>query len=279
MGFFSSLFNSIKSFFKRIILKISEFLSDVFGSPLVASMAIFVISWVILGPTGGMLQSVLTGSASLVGAQVAVAFVMKYAFYSMIANAILAVLPESFTRALGKAAGFMFIVTVALAAMGVYHPEWLGLSLDTSQPIWAQFIDSYTAITEKLFGAGVFGAAASNIITSVMTTSFALSLTNPEFASGFVDGMLIPLEVVADVADETVSLASDTLASLLPYALFGLGAFWLVNRITTPKINLKGAVQWPSTPANADRSLSSSNEISSDTQMSTDTSLTYSEQQ
>lgn len=220
MGFFSSIWKAIKSIIRSVLNSVAKLFNKVFGSPVVAALAMFIVAWCIFGPAEALWQNLwrnpwlyLTQSPILMAAAV---------------NVVITILSElipSFAEWMAKIMGF---VSFVLLALGAWQFLTTGkLFIDT---IW---------LASKI---GSFGLSMEtfNVFFQVLvwynTISFATGLSygpDSQFIKGWIDGFSAVPDVVVEVVDSTVdgvlSAVADLFIDILPYLGLGLLAYKLIG--------------------------------------------------
>lgn len=222
MGFFSSIFDAIKSIFKKVLSAIAKIFGRVFGSPLVAALAIFVVAWMITGPAAFSLTEFmsspilfLTASPYLFAATVNLLFEVLY------------LACPDFRMTMAKIFGALSFVMLALGA-------------------W-QFLTGGSLFVQSTFlyqHLGSFGLTIAEFeywfafISMLNTAQFISGLScgpDSDYVSAWVDGFMAVPVAVGDIVDEGVdtliSGVSDSIGSLL----LTLGACYLGFKMLTDK--------------------------------------------
>lgn len=212
MGFFSSIFKAIKSIFSRVLTAISKLFSRVFGSPIVAALAIFVITWMIVGPAGTLLTDFLANPVLYL---IASPFLASAAV-NLILEVIYLIAPE-FRTVMAKVFGVMSFVFIALGAWQFLQTGQVFLS--------AQFLAQHI---------GTFGLTVAEytywfaFVSALNYMQFASGLSagpDDEYIEAWLDGFMAIPDVAGDAADSiidgVVEVASSSLASFLGLAVIG----------------------------------------------------------
>lgn len=211
MGFFSSIFKAISDIFKSVMQTISKFFSKVFGSPLVAALAVFVVAWMCAGfPAWQVfLESpwlFLTSSPFLAAAAMNVVF------------EIIAAISPDFRQFLGKLFGFISFLLLAIN---------IGAFLTTGQ------LFNAAAWTTSILGLASESAAVFawcfEFISMLTVANFVSGMSagvDSGYAEAWVDGFMTVPVVIGEVIDSAVNAAFRSTSNLLLLGLAGLGLYW-----------------------------------------------------
>lgn len=222
MGFFSSIFDAIKSIFKKVLSAIAKIFGKVFGSPIVAALAIFVIAWMIVGPAAFSLAEFmsspilyLTASPYLFAATVNLLFEVLYL-----------VCPD-FRMTMAKIFGALSFVMFALGA-------WQFL---TGGSLFVQSTFLYSHL-------GSFGLTIAEFeywfafISMLNTAQFVSGLAcgpDSDYVAAWVDGFMAVPVVAGEIADEGVEAVVSGVSSSIGSLLLTVGACYLGFKMLTEK--------------------------------------------
>lgn len=219
MGFFSSIVRFVKNIVKSILGAIAKFMNSVFGSPIIAALAMLLIAVICFCPTfmlfvNNPLLILAPGSSWMMA--------------SLIVNALVQVVTlicPSLGRALGYAFGIFSFITAGFNIYAlVTEGTWSGLTvlsslasglIDVSESVCMQYLLYATALSWTLLMTSLADGVDEN--------------GNPkgEFAKAFVDGFFVIPEVVADVADTAVDSIT---SSIWGWALAAVGVYYVATR-------------------------------------------------
>lgn len=220
MGFFSSVFDAIKSIFKKVLSAIAKVFGRVFGSPIVAALAIFVVAWMITGPAAFSLAEFmsspvlfLTASPYLFAATVNLLFEVLYL-----------VCPD-FRMTMAKIFGALSFILLALG-------------------VW-QFVTGGSLFVQSTFlyqHLGSFGLTIAEFeywfafVSMLNTGQFVSGLScgpDSDYVSAWVDGFMAVPVAAGNVVDEGVDVLIDGVSSSVGSLLITLGACYLGFKMLT----------------------------------------------
>lgn len=214
MGFFSSIFKAVSDIFRSVMQSISKLFSKVFGSPLIAALAVFVVAWMCAGfPAWQVfLESpwmFLTSSPFLAAAAMNVVF------------EIIAAISPDFRQFLGKLFGFISFLLLAIN---------IGAFLATGQ-----------LFNGAVWMTSILGLAGESVAVFAWCFEFVSMLTMANFVSGMSAGvssgyaeawvesfMTVPV-VIGEVVDGVTDTIVDSASNLLALGLAGLGLYWALS--------------------------------------------------
>lgn len=229
MGLFSGIVKWVKKVIKSVLTAIAKLFNGIFGSPLIAALAMFIVGFMVMGPAAFaafasnpllylsqcLTLTMMVGTSMVLGG---------------IVGAISAICPD-----LGKVLGFAFgIISFMMTGFMI---------LDFFNPAFAAQLASYT-----ISGLSTVGLNASMVL-GYMQTANAVGMaalvaglmagTNSDgsfkstYVDGYVDGTFFIPEKVAEVADDIVETATSSI-----WSLFGLaGAGFLAYKFFTAGSN------------------------------------------
>lgn len=223
MGFFSSIWNAIRSVFVSVIKAIAKVFNSVFGSPLVAALAMFVVAFMTAGVG---LTALLANPALLLtsGSFLAAATV------NVILQLITLVAPD-FGQFLGKVFG---VVSFILMAMGIY--VWVtDAAVNTGTWLYSTVGSFGLSSAAELQNWVVF----ISMVSAANTVSGMSAGPDSNYVKAWTNGFLaIPdkgVEIVDDVASGVLKAASSSLIGLAALAVGGYFAFKYVTRTDSEK--------------------------------------------
>lgn len=223
MGFFSSIFKAIKSIFSRVLTAISKLFSKVFGSPIVAALAIFVVTWMIVGPAATTFAEFLANPVLYLTASPFLAS----AAVNLILETIYLIVPE-FRTVMAKVFGVMSFVFVALGAWQFLQTGQVFLS--------AQFLAQHIGTFGLTVAEYTYWFAFVSSLNYMQFTSGMSADPDAEYIKAWLDGFMAIPEVAGDAADSViggvVEVASSSLASFLALAAIG---YFSWKAFTTPE--------------------------------------------
>lgn len=224
MGFFSKIVKFIKDVIKDIVSAIAKLFNGIFGSPIVAALAMFVIGFMIMGPLA--FQAMVANPVAFLSQTMTLTM---FVATSMVVGGALSLI-SAICPPLGKVLGFVFgllsFINMGLQIANFFYPQL-----------------AQNLMVQQLLGLGTYqGTAIANwfsIANAIGTATFLASLAegvdengDPQsaFVRGWVDGLLAVPEVVGDVADGVVDAATDAIGGLLPYVAAGFGLYLLFRQ-------------------------------------------------
>lgn len=225
MGFFSSIVKFVKNVVKAVLGAIAKFMNSVFGSPVIAALAMLVLAICPMGvPTFMMYMS---------NPILLLATNTGFLLLSLIANVLIQVVslvcPE-----LGKALGYAFgLFSLFICGLNLYtlveNGTWTGTTLLAN--FCSGIIDMPVAKMADMFlWINVTGTLA--MVTGLAEGVDSQGNPKSAFTAAYVDGFFAPLEVVADAADG----ALDTLtSSLFGWVAIAAGCFVGYKVLTAPR--------------------------------------------
>lgn len=227
MGIFGSIWKAVKSVFQSVMQAIAKLFDKVFGSPLVASLAMFVIAFcivVMFPPGGSVLGAFLESPVNFILSSP----LLMAACVNVILSTFLTVFPE-YSGFIGKVMGFVSFVLLACGVLSWYN----GVG----------FFHTATWLSNVL---GAWGIPASSV---AYWWSFATYLSWMTFASGssgdqgaafvnaWVDGFVyIPGKVVSTI-DKAASAASSWMWDI---AIYGACGYALYRALSSAPQRVKG---------------------------------------
>lgn len=214
MGFFSPIFKAISNIFKSVMQSISKLFSEVFGSPLIAALAVFVVAWMCAGfPAWQVfLESpwmFLTSSPFLAAAAMNVVF------------EIIAAISPDFRQFLGKLFGFISFLLLAIN---------IGAFLATGQ-----LFNGAVWMTSTLGLAGESAAVFTwcfEFISMLTTANFVSGMSagvGSGYAEAWVQGFMTVPVVIGEIADSVTDAVLAPASNLLLLGVAGLGLYWALN--------------------------------------------------
>lgn len=226
MGFFSSIVNFVKSVVKAVFGFVAKFMNSVFGSPVVAALAMLVLAICFIGPAAFM-SFVSNPALLLVPGE-------GWILASLISNVLIQVLTlvcPSVGRAIGYAFGILSFIIGGMNIYSLYQTGgWSGLSMLSTwtSGMGGLEIGGYTLLATDMYAIFAIATITSwlALITAAAEGTDAQGNPKSAYARAFVDGFFAVPEVVADGADAATGAlfgkASNTLlligAGLLGYA-------------------------------------------------------------
>lgn len=220
MGFFSKIFDAVKNVFKRVLGAIAKFFSKVFGSPLIAALAMFIVSWMCAGfPIWAMFMNN------------PVLFLLEYpalcaAALNVVMQVVASVVP-SFRPVVAKIMGCVSFILLAVGVVSYLQTDQLFNSA------------TYLSNTFGIAGESAFYFESYFTFVSMLTTydfvSGMAAGVDSDYINAWIDGFMAVPGAVADVADAAVEGVTDSVSSFLVWVGLGLGVYWLATRPATPK--------------------------------------------
>lgn len=219
MGFFSSIVRFVKNVVKSILGTIAKWMNSLFGSPVVAALAMLIIGICCMGVGAFM---VFVNNPLLLLAPGTAWFMA-----SLIVNALVQIVSlvcPSLGRALGYAFGLFSFFT---AGFNMYtlitEKTWTGLTLMSTM-----FCGAASMTSTDLLAIFTYVTSLSYVLLVASLAAGVDENGNPidPYAQAFVDGFFAVPEVVADVADDVVSTALD---SVWGWALLAVGAYFVIT--------------------------------------------------
>lgn len=216
MGFFSSIVRFVKNVFSAVLGVIARFMNSIFGSPIIAALVLFLVTWWICGP---MAFSMMWENPLVYALSSTKGYFFTMMFANLVTQVVSAVCPQ-----LGKALGFVVgIVSLCLGGMNIYdfitNGTWNG-----GVTFFTLTADLGMEMAPEIALKAFSWMSTFSIVT--LGTSLAAGTDengqfNSEFARGYVDGVFAPVEFVAEVVDGGISAATDSLFNVLLWC--GLG--------------------------------------------------------
>lgn len=207
MGLFSGIVSWVKKVIKSVLTAIAKLFNGIFGSPLIAALAMFVVGFMVMGPAA---FAAFAGNPLLYLSQCLTLTMMVGTSMVLggIVGAISAVCPD-----LGKVLGFAFgIISFLMTGFMV---------LEFFNPAFAAQLASYTVSGLSTVGlnasmvlgymqtANAVGMAA--LVAGLMAGTNSDGSFKSSFVDGYVDGTFFIPEKVAEVADEVVETATSSI--------------------------------------------------------------------
>lgn len=226
MGFFSSIVKFVKNIVRTVLGAIAKFMNSVFGSPVIAALAMLVLAVCLIGP--------MAFAEFLANPVLLLTPGTGWLLASLIANVLIQVVTlvcPSLGRALGYAFGLLSFFIGGLNLYTMYsNGTWTGMSLLAT---WTSGIVDLTA-TDMY---AIFAIASLTSWTALMAglAEGVDAQGNPKnaFVQGYVDGFFAVPGVAGDIADAAVSSATDSFVGLLALA----GACYVGYKVVTKPSN------------------------------------------
>lgn len=215
MGFFSSIISFVKKVISSVLTAIAKLFNGVFGSPIVAALAMFVVGFMVMGPAA---FAAFASNPLLYLSQclTLTMFVGTNLVLGGIIGAISALCPD-----LGKVLGFAFgLISFFMGGFTI---------LELFRPDLAAQLASYAFSSLTIAGvdaavmlgylqtANAIGTAA--LLAGLMAGTNADGSFKSPIVDGYVDGVIFVPEIVADVADTVVEAATTSLSTLIGFGV------------------------------------------------------------
>lgn len=231
MGFFSKAIGFIKKLIKSILGAIAKLFNDIFGSPLVAALAMFVVGFMLMGPMA--FQTLLTNPVAFLSQ--CMSLTLFVATSLVIGGALAAI--SAVCPGLGKALGFVFgllsFIMIGLQVLTMFYPNIANVLL--VQQVLGVGAYEFSMLAEYISLAGGVGTVMT--LAALAEGVDANGDPKSAYLGGLIDGFLTIPEVVADAADSVVSSASSSLASLAAWAIGGYFAWQYLKPVE--QVNVK----------------------------------------
>lgn len=210
MGFFSSVVRFVKKVVSAVLGAIAGFMNSVFGSPIVAALVLFVVSWWFAGPAAFTMlwaNPVVYITSSLQG----------FVFTMMLGN-LITTLATAISPKLGKIMGYAVgMISLFMTGMDVY--SFMTSGVWNGAATFSALLAKVGVTTEALVLETMFKLASGYAFVSLATSLAAGTNSDGSFKSpyarGYVDGFFAPVEAVAGALDTGLSSAGSSLGKLL----------------------------------------------------------------
>lgn len=225
MGFFSSIVNFVKNVVKSVLGAIARFMNSVFGSPVIAALAMLVLAICMMGVSTFMMYMnnpvlLLSNTAG---------FLLLSLMANVLIQVVSLVCPE-----LGKALGYAFgLFSIFMLGLNLYtlveNGTWTGATLLAN--LTSGLIDVPTAKLADLFiWLNVAGTLA--MVTGLAEGVDASGNPKSAYTAAYIDGFFAPAESVAGVADDALGALTSTVTGWL---MIAAGCFVTYKVITAPR--------------------------------------------
>lgn len=235
MGFFSSIVNFVKSVVKAVFGFVARFMNSVFGSPVVAALAMLVLAICFIGPLAFM-EYVTTPSLLLAPGK-------GWLLASLIANAVIQVVTLICPQ-IGRALGYAFgILSFVIGGLDLYSlisgGGWSGMSILSTLASGTSGLEvgGYTLLATDMFAIFAIATVTSWLALVTAAAEGTDEQGNPKspYAAAFIDGFFAVPEVVAEGVDTAISATLKPASKFL--LLLGAGLLGYAY-LSSSKINV-----------------------------------------
>lgn len=231
MGFLSSIIDFVKGVVKSILNSIAKFMNAVFGSPIVAALAMFVIGFCLVGPA--------SFSEFLSNPLLYISPIAAPIMFALTANVIITIV-TAICPDLGKALGYVIgIISFVMTGFSLYALATKGSFAGAA--VFATAFSTYLPALTIMELESIF-LMVTVLSWTTLITSLASGVDDEgnfisPYAQGYVDGYFAVPEVVAEVAD---SALESVFSNLLPWVLVGFGAWYVLTKSKPAVVQIKG---------------------------------------
>lgn len=237
MGFFSSIVNFVKNVVKAVFGFVAKFMNSVFGSPVIAALAMLVLAICFIGPAAFM-SFVSNPALLLVPGE-------GWILASLISNVLIQVLTlvcPSVGRAIGYAFGILSFIIGGMNIYSLYQTGgWSGLSMLSTwtSGMGGLEIGGYTLLATDMYAIFSIATLTSWLALVTAAADGTDSQGNPKsaYARAFVDGFFAVPEVVAGGADSATSALFGTASTAILWIGAGLLGYAYLSSDKT-KVNV-----------------------------------------
>lgn len=210
MGIFSSIVSFVKNVVKAIVNAIASIINGIFGSPLVAALAMFVIAFILTGP--GAFALLLENP---------ILFLAQYPILAAATCNLITAVATAIDPQFGRVVGYvMGIVSFVLIGMNTY--TFLTEGTFTGAQLATCFLGSALNVSSQTL------LATFTFLTAFSWMSFVTNLAageNSPYVTGFVDGLFAVPEAAASVADAAVDGVLGAASGALSWLLIAAGVY------------------------------------------------------
>lgn len=209
MGFFSSIVRFVKNVVSAVLSAIARFMNSVFGSPIVAALVLFLVTWWFAGPLAFQM---------LWANPVAYIATAEGYFFTMMLGNLITTLATAISPQLGKAIGFA-VGLVSFVMMGMNIQSLYTNGTWNGAAVFSKLCSSVGVETAKASLETMFSLVSGYTITA-LATSLAAGVNSDgsfksSYAQAYINGFFAPAELVAEGVDSAVSAATSSIGNIL----------------------------------------------------------------